>query len=58
MIRFIVAVIFVVTFLLLSYLLYPILWIVGKCNKKAKDYASLRIVQWGFKVVLFMAVKL
>ena len=54
MIRFIVAVIFVVTFLLLSYLLYPILWIVGKCKKKAKDYASLRIVQWGFKVVLFI----
>ena len=55
MIRFIVAVIFVVTFLLLSYLLYPILWIVEKCNKKAKDYASLRIVQWGFKVVLFIS---
>lgn len=55
MIRFIVAVIFVVTFLLLSYLVYPILWIVGKCNKKAKDYASLRIVQWGFNVVLFIS---
>ena len=55
MIRFILAVIFVVTFLLLSYLLYPILWIVEKCNKKAKDYASLRIVQWGFKVVLFIS---
>ena len=55
MIRFILAVIFVVTFLLLSYLVYPILWIVEKCNKKAKDYASLRIVQWGFKVVLFIS---
>ena len=55
MIRFIVAVIFVVTFLLLSYLLYPILWIVEKCNKKAKDYASLRIVQWGFNVILWIA---
>ena len=55
MIRFILAVIFVVTFLLLSYLLYPILWIVEKCNKKTKDYASLRIVQWGFNVILWIA---
>ena len=27
-------------------------WIVGKINKKAKDYSSLRIVQWGFRVIL------
>lgn len=55
MIRFILAAIFVVIFLLLSYLMYPILWIVEKCNKKAKDYASLRIVQWGFNVILWIA---
>lgn len=27
-------------------------WIVGKISKEAKDYSSLRIVQWGFRVIL------
>lgn len=52
MIRFIIAIIFVVIFLLLSYLVYPIEWLIGKINKKAKDYSCLRIVQWGFGMVL------
>lgn len=52
MIRFIIAATFLVLFLLVSYILFFIEWIIGKINKKAKDYSSLRIVQWGFSVIL------
>lgn len=52
MIRFIIAASFLGLFLLLSYILFFVEWIVGKVNKEAKDYSSLRIVQWGFRVIL------
>lgn len=52
MIRFSIAAIFVVVFLVFSYVLFFIEWIVGKINKEAKDYSSLRIVQWAFRVIL------
>lgn len=52
MIRFILAATFLVLFLLFSYILFFIEWIIGKISKKAKDYSSLRIVQWGFRVIL------
>ncbi len=52
MIRFIITVIFVVIFLLISYPLFAIEWVIGKLNKKAKDYSSLYIVRWAFRVVL------
>ncbi len=52
MIRIILAGGFVILFLIFSYILFFIEWIVGKCNKRAKDYSCLRIVQWGFGVVL------
>ena len=52
MIRFIIAATFLVLFLLVSYILFFIEWIVGKISKKAKDYSSLRIVQWAFRVIL------
>lgn len=55
MIRFIIAALFVGIFLLFSYLLFFMEWIVGKISKNAKDYSSLRIVQWGFRVVLWLA---
>lgn len=55
MIRFIIAVLFVVFFLLFSYVLFFVEWIVGKCSKEAKDYSSLRIVQWAFGVVLWIS---
>lgn len=55
MIRFIVGCIFLGTFLILSYIAFPIEWLIGKINKKAKDYSSLRIVQWGFGVILWIA---
>lgn len=52
MIRFIIAATFLVLFLVVSYILFFIEWIVGKISKRAKDYSSLRIVQWGFGVIL------
>jgi 1-acyl-sn-glycerol-3-phosphate acyltransferase len=55
MIRFIIGCIFLGMFLILSYLVFPIEWLIGKINKKAKDYSSLRIVQWGFGVILWIA---
>ena len=53
--RFGIACIFLVSVLLLSYLAFPILWLVGKYNPKAKDYFSLRFIQWGFGVILWIA---
>ena len=55
MIRIILGVTFLGLFLLLSYLVFPVLCLIGKFNKKAKDYASLRIVQWGFRTILGIA---
>lgn len=54
MIRFIIAATFLVLFLLFSYILFFVEWIVGKINKRAKDYSCLRIVQWGFGVILWI----
>lgn len=55
MIRFIIGCIFLGTALLLSYLIFPILWLVGKSNQKAKDYFSLRFIQGAFRVILWIA---
>ena len=55
MIRFIITALFVVIFLLFSYILFFAEWIIGKINKKAKDHSSLRIVQWAFRVVLWLS---
>lgn len=55
MIRFIVAILFVVLFLILSLPVLLVEWIIGKWNKQAKDYSSLRIVQWAFRCVLWIS---
>ena len=52
MIRFILVCIFLIIYLILSIPVFLVEWIIGKFNKNAKDYSSLRIVQWGFKVIL------
>lgn len=54
MIRFVIAATFLVLFLLFSYILFLIEWIVGKINKRTKDISCLRIVQWGFRVILWI----
>lgn len=54
MIRLILVLLFVLLFFILGLPVLGILWIVGKWNKPASDLASLRVVQWAFKVILFL----
>ncbi len=59
MIRFILIVIFVVSFLILSIPVFLIEWIIGKFRPEWRDKSSLRIVQGAFKcVILISGVKL
>ena len=55
MIRFLLVVIFVAVFLILSLPIQGILWIVGKFNPWAKKTVSLAIVSWAFNVVSFLS---
>ncbi len=55
MIRFILGATFLILFLIVSYPLFLVEWVIGKINKTAKDYSSLRIVQWAFGVILKIA---
>ena len=55
MIRIILIAVFVVSFLILSIPLFFIEWIMGKFNPSLRDISSLRIVQWAFKVVIWLS---
>lgn len=55
MIRFILVVVFVVSFLILFSPVMLALWIIGKFNPSAKDKASRAIIKWAFGVVRFIA---
>lgn len=55
MIRFILVVIIVVGFLILSIPLLFIEWLIGKWNPHARDLSSLRIIQFMFRVILKVA---
>ena len=55
MIRLILVAVFLVLFLVLGIPLLLIEWMISKFNQRAKDISSLRIVQWAFKVILFLA---
>lgn len=55
MIRFIALCIFLGIFLVCSIPLFFIEWIIGKFNPQARDISSLRIVQWGFSMMLKLA---
>ncbi len=55
MIRFIFVVLFLVVFLILSIPVMLVEWLIGKKSPNTKDYSSLRIVQWAFKVILWIA---
>jgi len=55
MIRFIIAVIFLVLFLIVSVVLLLAELLVGVFSKAAKDKSSLAIVSWGFRVILFIS---
>lgn len=52
MIRFFAICIFLGVFLICSIPLFLVEWLIGKWNPKARDYSSLRIVQWAFNVIL------
>ena len=55
MIRFIFVVLFLVVFLILSIPVMLVEWLIGKKSPNMKDYSSLRIVQWAFKIILWIA---
>ncbi len=55
MIRVILAVLFVVIFLIVSLPIQGILWIVGKFNPWTQKTISLAIVSWAFNVVSFIS---
>mgnify|MGYP000287812602 FL=1 len=55
MIRFLLVATFVILFLVLSIPLLFIDWIIGKFNIDLKNKSSLAIVNWAFRVCLFLA---
>ena len=55
MIRLIFVAVFLILFFIVSIPLYLIEWVIGKINPHAKDISSLRIVQWAFKVIIFLS---
>lgn len=52
MIRLICVAIFLVLFLIVSIPMFFVEWMIGKFNQRARDYSSLRIVQWAFRCIL------
>ena len=54
MIRLILALLFIVLYLIIGIPILGIEWIIGKFNPKAADISQLRMVQWAFRVVLFI----
>mgnify|MGYP001051702847 CR=1 FL=1 len=55
MIRFILVVIYVVLFLVLTIPVMVVEWIIGKRNPGLKDRSSKAIVSWGFRCVTFLS---
>ena len=54
MLRTILAVLFAVCYLIIG---IPVLfaeWLIGKKNPHLRDISSLRMVQWAFRVILFI----
>ena len=55
MLRFIITALFVTLFLICSIPLFFIEWIIGKFNMDIRNRSSLAIVNWAFRVVLFIS---
>ena len=51
MIRFFVAVTFLIIFLLVSIFIIPCVWFIGKFNPEARDQISLKMVSFGFRTI-------
>ena len=54
MIRFIITAVFLILFLIVSIPIFFIEWIIGKINMDVKNRSSLAIVQWAFRVIIFL----
>ena len=54
MIRIFLALLFAVLFLIFGIPILGIEWIIGKFNPHAADLSQLRMVQWAFRVILFI----
>lgn len=54
MIRTILALLFAVLYLILGIPVLIVEWVIGKFNKRAMDISSLRMVQWAFRVIMFI----
>lgn len=55
MIRLILVVLFLVIFFIISLPIFLVEWLIGKWNPHLRDISSLRIVQFAFKCILFLA---
>lgn len=55
MIRLLFVALFLIIFLILSIPVFFIEWLIGKKNPALRDISSLRIVQWAFKVILWLS---
>lgn len=55
MIRYILTILFVVVFLILSIPLLIVEWIIGKSNPGLKDRSSRAVIQWAFRAILWIA---
>lgn len=53
--RTVLVVLFVFFFLLFELPFMGIMWIVGKFNRPVSDLVQLRVVQWAFRCVMFLA---
>lgn len=54
MLRIIITLIFVILYLILGIPVLFVEWIIGKFNPKAADTSQLKLVQWAFRVILFL----
>lgn len=54
MLRLIFALIFIILFLIVGIPILFVEWIIGKFNRYAADISSLRIIQWAFRVIMFI----
>lgn len=55
MIRIILVALFLILFLLIGIPILAVEWIIAKFNPYAAEISQLRIVQWAFKVILFLS---
>ena len=55
MLRAILALLFAILYLIIGIPVLFVEWIIGKFNRQAADISQLRIVQWGFRCVAFLA---